>query len=391
MTTVNPKISPMAALSNLKKLPAKEQLKEAVESTVGAEFRYINLKLLKPDPYQPRKEINKETLNDLADSILSVGIIEPLVVRIDPDNPKESIIICGERRYMAAGIAGLAEVPCFVKSIDIKVVRAYQLIENVHREDMSLLDTARGVCQLIAEYGITQKEACGILAMSSSTLNEYVVIDESPDFIKELCTKGVKKRVLLALARAAKIDDEFTHSVITKALQDNTRITLEWAENVYRMCKGDDDLSTEGVESNSADSIDERADVQNINPYLIEETDSADSSDELLIQTQLEEEDNRQELSLTNSKPFDDSETHDSETHVSGINDSFEDFNGSAPSGFKKRSPSKAVVTVKVSDLGMGRIALEFCPPEPDEVMVEFSSGDIKSVKIIDCVIVGYE
>ncbi|MEI2421503.1 ParB/RepB/Spo0J family partition protein, partial [Arthrospira platensis SPKY2] len=177
-----------------------------------------------------RKEINKETLNDLADSILSVGIIEPLVVRIDPDNPKESIIICGERRYMAAGIAGLAEVPCFVKSIDIKVVRAYQLIENVHREDMSLLDTARGVCQLIAEYGITQKEACGILAMSSSTLNEYVVIDESPDFIKELCTKGVKKRVLLALARAAKIDDEFTHSVITKALQDNTRITLEWAE-----------------------------------------------------------------------------------------------------------------------------------------------------------------
>ncbi|PNV69026.1 ParB N-terminal domain-containing protein, partial [Vibrio cholerae] len=88
MTTVNPKISPMAALSNLKKLPAKEQLKEAVESTVGAEFRYINLKLLKPDPYQPRKEINKETLNDLADSILSVGIIEPLVVRIDPDNPK---------------------------------------------------------------------------------------------------------------------------------------------------------------------------------------------------------------------------------------------------------------------------------------------------------------
>lgn len=382
------KVSPMAALANLQGFPQKkEHLKKIVESAEGAVYHVIEHSLIKPDSGQPRKNIVAASLQELADSIRSVGIIEPLVVRPDPDKKGQFIIVCGERRWMSADIADMKDIPCLVKDLDIKIVRAYQLIENVHREDMSLGDTAKGVRDLINEHGITQVEACRILGMSTSTLNEFVLIGEAPEFIQKLIDQGVKKRVLLALTRAAKLDEAFAKSTTEKALNDGARLTLEWAENVYRMCKSDDNAEDEvGADTQrEAPDNDKDSDQDQTNTdggaTNSQQTEIEDNSHNSGVSDALQKADS--DVDGTNTTDFEANEAEDTNSGLGG-----DDIYGP---GFKKRSASKAIVSVKVSGVGAGKIALEYSPSEPDEVMVEFSTGDIKSVKIIDCVMVGYE
>ncbi len=122
-----------------------------------------------PGKFQPRKNFNQDSLRDLAESIKAQGIIQPILVRMISNEQYE--IIAGERRWQAARIAKLTEVPVIVKDISDSAALAMALIENIQREDLNIIEEARGIKRLIDEFNITHEEAAEAVGKSRTVVS----------------------------------------------------------------------------------------------------------------------------------------------------------------------------------------------------------------------------
>jgi ParB family transcriptional regulator, chromosome partitioning protein len=122
--------------------------------------RQLPLDMLEPNPFQPRTAIDLEALQELTDSIRVRGILQPLLVRPKPDDPARYQIVAGERRWRAAGAAGLHEVPVLVRETTDGDAAAAALVENLQRQDLDPVDEARGYARLLDQFGLTP-EALG--------------------------------------------------------------------------------------------------------------------------------------------------------------------------------------------------------------------------------------
>ncbi len=127
--------------------------------------------------YQPRSHMNKMALNELAESIKSQGIMQPIVVRPLDGNTTRKIkyeIIAGERRWRAAKLANLNEVPILIKNITDESALAMSLIENIQRENLNSIEEAKGIQKLIDEFGMTHESASKILGKSRTTVTNLL-------------------------------------------------------------------------------------------------------------------------------------------------------------------------------------------------------------------------
>ena len=122
----------------------------------GEQVRRVPVARVRPCPLQPRKDFSAESLQELADSIKERGIVQPLIVRPQGEGFE---IIAGERRWRAARIAGLTEVPALVREADDRAVLELALIENLQRENLNAIEEAHGYEQLIGQFQLTQEEA----------------------------------------------------------------------------------------------------------------------------------------------------------------------------------------------------------------------------------------
>ena len=127
------------------------------------------LSQLTPGKFQPRKSFNQDSLKELAESIKAQGIIQPILVRMTSNNQYE--IIAGERRWQAAKIAKLDEVPVVVKDIPDSTALAMALIENIQREDLNVIEEARGIKRLIDEFNITHEGAAEAVGKSRAAVS----------------------------------------------------------------------------------------------------------------------------------------------------------------------------------------------------------------------------
>ena len=127
------------------------------------------LSQLTPGKFQPRKNFNQDSLKELAESIKAQGIIQPILVRMTSNNQFE--IIAGERRWQAAKIAKLVEVPVVVKDIPDSTALAMALIENIQREDLNVIEEARGIKRLIDEFNITHEAAAEAVGKSRAAVS----------------------------------------------------------------------------------------------------------------------------------------------------------------------------------------------------------------------------
>jgi len=127
------------------------------------------LSQLTPGQFQPRKNFNQDSLKELAESIKAQGIIQPILVRMTSNNQYE--IIAGERRWQAAKIAKLDEVPVVVKDISDSTALAMALIENIQREDLNVIEEARGIKRLIDEFNITHEAAAEAVGKSRAAVS----------------------------------------------------------------------------------------------------------------------------------------------------------------------------------------------------------------------------
>lgn len=172
------------------------------------EFRKLPIEYLKQSSFQPRKEMNEEALQELADSIKAQGIIQPIIVRCAGQNDYE--IIAGERRWRAAQKAGLSEVPVLVKDISDSIALALALIENIQRENLNPIEEAIALERLIKEFDMTHAEIAKSLGKSRAGVTNVLRLLGLSSGVKELMGKGLIEmghaRALLALDKKTQID-----------------------------------------------------------------------------------------------------------------------------------------------------------------------------------------
>ena len=167
---------------------------------------------ISPNPYQPRKDFNKSNLEDLSDSIMEYGILQPINVRKMGDAGYE--LVAGERRLRAAKLAGLKEIPAIVIEIVEQDSAIISLIENLQRENLGFFDEAEGYYNLINDHGLTQEELAKKIGKNQSTVANKIRLLRLPDSVKK---KIMEHRLTERHARALlKIPDEKLQQKVLK-------------------------------------------------------------------------------------------------------------------------------------------------------------------------------
>ncbi len=170
----------------------------------GTSIQEIPVGELDPNPDQPRKTFDEETLGLLAESVREQGVLQPLIV-VSASNGRYRII-AGERRYRASRLAGLEKVPCIVKDLDIVHQMEISLIENLQREDLNPVDAARGIRALMQQCGYTQEKVAARLGKSRPAVANLIRLLNLPEEITDMVRDGLltagHARVLAGLTDA---------------------------------------------------------------------------------------------------------------------------------------------------------------------------------------------
>jgi ParB family chromosome partitioning protein len=180
----------LAELSPLLARRASMPAAENAQVLVGDRLASLPVDLLQRGRYQPRVDMRPESLGELADSIKSRGLVQPILVRPlprpDPIESQRYEIIAGERRWRAAQMAGLSEIPAVIRDVADEDAVAMALIENIQREDLNPLEEARALLRLIEEFGLTHLAAAEAVGRSRAAVSNLLRLMELTDEVKEL-------------------------------------------------------------------------------------------------------------------------------------------------------------------------------------------------------------
>jgi ParB family transcriptional regulator, chromosome partitioning protein len=208
---------------------------QSPQDAEGAELRNLPVEFLSRGRFQPRTEFDPAALQELADSIRAQGVVQPIVVRPLGENKYE--IIAGERRWRAAQLAGLADIPALVREISDEVAVAVALIENIQREDLNPLEEAVAFKRLVEDFGMTHQEVADAVGRSRASISNLLrLLELNPD-VKRHVEQGAldmgHARALAALSGGRQ--SEAAAQVVARGL--NVRATEAL---VRRMLEGAD-------------------------------------------------------------------------------------------------------------------------------------------------------
>lgn len=199
--------------------------------------REVDIQKIDINKEQPRKHFDEEKMQDLADSIRQHGVIQPLVVK--PEANGRYTIIAGERRYRAARMVGLKQVPVVTKEVTDRELLQISMIENIQREDLNPLEEAQGIAALMEQFSLTQEEAAEILGRSRSAVANSLRLLNLPESVKKRIVAAelsagharallaIKDRTLLEKAAAYVVEKQFsvreTESYVKRLLTEHPR------------------------------------------------------------------------------------------------------------------------------------------------------------------------
>lgn len=173
----------------------------------GDTLRELSVGQLRPGKYQPRSRMDESSLKELASSIKAQGVMQPILARILPDGSHE--IIAGERRWRAAQMAGLSQVPVLVRKVADNAALAMALIENIQREDLNPLEEAQGIQRLIDEFKMTHQTAADAVGRSRSAASNLLRLLRLAHPVQAMLMDGSidmgHARALLALEGGAQV------------------------------------------------------------------------------------------------------------------------------------------------------------------------------------------
>lgn len=150
----------------------------------------LPIELVHPNPNQPRRDFDPDALAELAASLKAKGVIQPLIVRPHPDRPGEYEIVAGERRWRAAQMAQLHDVPVLIREFDDTEVLEVAIIENIQRADLNPVEEALGYRQLIEKFGHTQEKLAEALSKSRSHVANSLRLLQLPDDVLQMLRHG---------------------------------------------------------------------------------------------------------------------------------------------------------------------------------------------------------
>jgi len=171
-----------------KKFPALGRGLDALISTSevktggSSSINEVNINAIKPNPNQPRRDFDEDALQELADSIREIGIIQPITVRDMADGTY--IIIAGERRWRASQLAGLTTIPSYIRTVDDENMMEMALVENIQREDLNSLEIALAYQHLMEQYGLTQEKLSERVGKNRATVTNYLRLLKLPATIQ---------------------------------------------------------------------------------------------------------------------------------------------------------------------------------------------------------------
>lgn len=156
-------------------------------SNVSGQENKVSIQEIHPNPNQPRTHFNETQLQELSESIREHGVLQPLLVR---KNPEGYEIIAGERRYQAAKLAGIEELPVIIKDVDDQEMLALALIENLQRSDLNPIEEAKGYRQLIQASGMTQEALSKAVSKSRSAITNSLRLLDLPEVVQDMLYDG---------------------------------------------------------------------------------------------------------------------------------------------------------------------------------------------------------
>jgi ParB family chromosome partitioning protein len=215
---------------------------DGLNTSGSSSLNEIELTKIEPNPNQPRSVFEEETLDELATSIRSFGIIQPITLK-DTGNEKY-MIICGERRFRAAKLAGLDRIPAYIKTAEDENIMEMALLENIQREDLSAIEIALAYQKLIDESGQTQEQLGERIGKKRTTISNYLRLLKLPAEI-QVSLKNRKIDMGHARALITIEDPEVQLALHERILQEG--LSVRNVEEIART------INTTGVYSNNKD------------------------------------------------------------------------------------------------------------------------------------------
>lgn len=233
------------------------------------QLRHLPVEFIQRGKYQPRRDMNQEALEELANSIRAQGVMQPIVVR--PIGPDKYEIIAGERRWRASQLAGLDKVPVVIREVPDEAAIAMALIENIQREDLNPMEEAIALSRLQKEFELTHQQIADAVGKSRATVTNLLRLMSLRDDVQKLLEHGDIEmghaRALLSLA--PELQASTAHQVVSKGL------SVRQTESLVRKLledkpapKADDKVSADADIKRLQDSLAEKVGA----PVLIQHT-----------------------------------------------------------------------------------------------------------------------
>ncbi|GBR47288.1 ParB/RepB/Spo0J family partition protein [Neokomagataea thailandica] len=242
-----------------------EQAPQLAQATrtggVSHSYSSLSVDVLAPSPFQPRKDMNPARLEELAVSIRSRGVLQPLLVRPNPEKDGHYQIIAGERRWRAAQQAGLHDVPVHIRELDDMDAMAAALVENLQRADLNPIEEAEGLQRLLTDYVLTQEELAGAVGKSRPHIANMLRLLKLPQEVRHHVREGRLSaghaRALLAHPKP----EEVAQVVLDKQLNVRQTEALVAAKDVESVIPKERDLEIVRLEESLATRLGLKVDI----------------------------------------------------------------------------------------------------------------------------------
>ena len=183
-------------MTNPAEVPAEQVSPVATEKTAAGDYtaaqgsapgiQELPIQRIQANRYQPRQEFDDSSLRELADSLLAAGMVQPVVVRINPDDPDKYELIAGERRWRAAALAGLKTIPAIIRNASDQQSAELALIENLQREDLNPMERAEGLQRMLEKFQLSQSDLATRVGMGRPTVANLLRLNQLPEDVKNL-------------------------------------------------------------------------------------------------------------------------------------------------------------------------------------------------------------
>ncbi|MCT4556842.1 MAG: ParB/RepB/Spo0J family partition protein [Pelagimonas sp.] len=215
--------------------------------------RLVPIEKVVPNPDQPRRTFTQSQLDELSNSIRTKGIIQPLIVRVNPRNADQFEIVAGERRWRAAQMAQLHEIPVLVREFDDTEVLEVAIIENIQRADLNPIEEAAGYRQLMFKFGHTQEKLAEALGKSRSHIANLMRLLNLPETVKDLVSEGALSAGHARALITATNPEDLAQEIVDKGLS---------VRETERLAKGSVQPAAPKPRSSGSSKIEKDADTK---------------------------------------------------------------------------------------------------------------------------------